>query len=149
MKRLYGKNLRVAMHFALVSAKCSGEQPTSAAPRRRAGLPEDPSGIRRVVFVGGRLRRLSAAPSVAKRLPVPRLRREQCLDNHKGATAMRCLPTADIADGGDDFRWNAETTSDMVPGDVVRHQPEARRERIGTPASLGVGKLPHSMGLVA
>jgi hypothetical protein len=92
------------MHLALVSAKCSGGQPTSATPRRRAGLSEEPSGIQRVVFVGGRLCQLSVSPSVGKRLPLPRLRREQCLDDHKGATAMRCLPTADIADGGNDFR---------------------------------------------
>ena len=59
-----------AIHFALVGPRCSGER-ESPLPGRRRGLPADASRVRRVVLVGGGVRRLSPAASVARRLSMP------------------------------------------------------------------------------
>ena len=51
-----------------------------------------------MILFGDGLRHLSSAPSVAGRLPVPRVWQRECLDDGKEPAPMRNLSTADIVD---------------------------------------------------
>lgn len=59
------------------------------------------------------------------------------------------LPSSNIGLGGYGFSGHAQAVNDVVPGHVVRDQPEEWSERLGTAASTGAGQLPNGLGLVA
>ncbi len=100
-----------------------------------------------MVLVRGSLHRLSAATSVAERLPLPRMQGEQSLYDGQGSVSMRGMSAANVSDCGNDLRGYAEAATNVVSGYVVRDESEARRECLGSPAHLGLGKLPDGMGL--
>ena len=57
------------------------------------------------------------------------------------------LCPADLADGGDAFRWHSQATASVVPSDLVFHKPKARDQRTGVAAGSGTGKLPDGLGV--
>jgi len=51
------------------------------------------------------------------------------------------LPEPDLGHGGYDFPGHAEAAGDVVSCDVVRDQPEKRRQRTGLAAGPGAREL--------
>ena len=93
------------------------------------------------------MHRLPTKTSLAERLPLPSMRGEQGLGDGKGAVSLRRMSAANVSDCGNDLRGYAEAATNMVSGYVVRDESEARRECLGSPAHLGLGKLPDGMDL--
>ena len=100
-----------------------------------------------MVLVRGSLHQLSATTSMAERLPLPRMQGEQSLCNGQRSVSVRGMSAANVSDCGNDLRGYAEAAANMVSGYVVRDESEARRECLGSPAHLGLGKLPDGMDL--
>lgn len=68
---------------------------------------------------------LSATPSVATGVPLPGLLWVQGMDDGLEADSLRDPPEADFGGRGTGARGHAEVAANLVPGDVVRDQPEA------------------------
>ena len=54
-----------------------------------------------------------------------------------------------VADGRHDLRGHAQAAADVVHGDVVRHQPEERRQRARAAAGAGARQLRDGLDLAA
>ena len=57
---------------------------------------------------------------------MPVLLRNRRLADGAGSVAMQPVSASNIGDGGDDLRGHSKAIAPLVPGDVVRDQPEAR-----------------------
>ena len=55
----------------------------------------------------------------------------------------------DVADGRHHLRGDAQAAADVVPGDVVRHQPEERRQCPGAAAGAGARQLRDGLDVAA
>ena len=124
------------IQFALVDTRCSGGR-RSRASGRRSGLPAYASGVRRLVRFGGWLCGVSPTAAVAGRISLSGVRRPQSVADSERADVLRIVPTPDVGHGRDHLRGYPKTPPAVVPSDVVRHEPEIRRECVGTPERLG------------
>ena len=70
---------------------------------------------------------------------MPVLLRNRRLADGAGSVAMQPVSASNIGDGGDDLRGHSKAIAPLVPGDVVRDQPEARGQcaRPATHSCLG------------
>ena len=68
---------------------------------------------------------VSWACSLAGRFSMPVLLRNRRLADGAGSVAMQPVSASNIGDGGDDLRGHSKAIAPLVPGDVVRDQPEA------------------------
>ena len=102
-----------------------------------------------MVLLGGGVRHVSSAASVAGRLSLPCLRRRKGLDDGEEGAPLRGLSTADVADRRYDSRGYAEAVADLVSGNVVRDQPEERWKCAGPATHPGLGQLSDGLGLAA
>jgi len=75
--------------------------------------------------------------------------------NHGGWTATRgrvvCgyVSIPSLGNGGDDLSRYPQTVADVVSSDLALDQPEERRQCRQSSTSIGLGKLPDGLGLVA
>ena len=86
------------------------------------------------VFVGRKVfdARLAAEPTPGRR---------------RGVSCDATASASNIGDGGDDLRGHSKAIAPLVPGDVVRDQPEARG--CARPATPWPGQLSDRLGLAA
>ena len=90
------------------------------------------------------------APALAGWVRLPALRRERrAVDDVGWAAAVPELSRAHLADGRHDLRGHAQAAADVVPGDVVRHQPEERRQRPRPAAGARAGQLRDRLDVAA
>ena len=59
------------------------------------------------------------------------------------------LRVSELGNGWNDFSGYPETAHALVPGDVVRDEPEERRQCHGVAARVGVGELQDGMDMAA
>ena len=70
------------------------------------------------------------------------LRGEREVDDGPGSIAMQWMRSPNIADCGDDFRGDAKAAAALVPGDVVRDEPEAWGQCPGSAKDTWSWQLP-------
>ena len=70
---------------------------------------------------------------------MPVLLRNRRLADGAGSVAMQPVSASNIGDGGDDLRGHSKAIAPLVPGDVVRDQPEARGQCARLQRILGLG----------
>ena len=70
---------------------------------------------------------------------MPVLLRNRRLADGAGSVAMQPVSASNIGDGGDDLRGHSKAIAPLVPGDVVRDQPEARGQCARPARILGLG----------
>lgn len=68
---------------------------------------------------------------------------------YEGPADLPSLPTSVQRDGRNDLRQDPHTTSRVVRGGVVSHQPEARGQCPGTATGTGSEQLPDRLGHIA
>lgn len=88
---------------------------------------------------------------MARWIPVSRVWRRQKLAAADAAhvDSMRHVRPAGIRDSRHDFPRHADAADDLVPGDVVDHQPTDGCKCSGIAGSLGAGQLRDSLDLAA
>ena len=59
------------------------------------------------------------------------------------------LSASDVGDGGNDLSRQPIAFGNLVPGDLVHHQPKERNECVGVETYLGYRWLSDSLDLVA
>ncbi len=100
--------------------------------RRRERLPALAEELLRldpeiVVVHGGAPARILARKS--KTIPIVMAEASDAVGNVAGTVALPGMPGADVLDGRHGVRGDAQAAAHVVPGHVVRHQPEERRQR--------------------
>ena len=80
---------------------------------------------------------------------MPVLLRNRRLADGAGSVAMQPVSASNIADGGDDLRGHSKAIAPLVPGDVVRDQPEARGQCTRPATHSWPGQLSDRLGLAA
>src|SRR5438309_1950502 len=76
---------------------------------------------------------------MAERLPLSEVRRDQSVADRDGAVRVRRVRPADVGHGRHDLPGHADALADLVPRDVVGHQPEDWDQRPGLQQVLGLG----------
>ena len=94
-----------------------------------------------------RLCGLSSACSLAGWFSLSGLRGDGGMDDGPGPASMRWMRSPNIADRGDDFRGDAEAVAALVPGDVVRDEPEAWGQCPGRAKDTWSWQLPDGVDL--
>ena len=92
---------------------------------------------------------VSWACSLAGRFSMPVLLRNRRLADGAGSVAMQPVSASNIGDGGDDLRGHSKAIAPLVPGDVVRDQPEARGQCARPATHSWPGQLSDRLGLAA
>ena len=78
-----------------------------------------------------------------------RMRGEEGLGNGEESSLVCELSASDVRDSRDDLPRHTKALADVVPSDVVRHEPEIGRQRARFAARSGFGQLPDGLGLAA
>ena len=71
------------------------------------------------------------------------------MENEAGVVPVLQVRLSGLCYGWDNLRRHPKTTSTLVPGDVVRDQSKARRQRHGVAAALGLAELSYRVVVVA
>ena len=83
---------------------------------------------------------LRAAAALAGGVRLPAMRSHWgAVGNGAWGVSLPGMCWRDVADGRHDLRGDAQAVADVVPGDVVRHQPEERRQCLGLAAGAWAG----------
>ena len=96
--------------------------------------------------------RLSAVPvctALARRLSLSSMRCQQGVGDAGQPLAVCRLPASSLGNRRHDFSGQSFAADHVVSGDVVHHQPEERRQRLGAAARFGIGQLPDGLGTAA
>ena len=80
---------------------------------------------------------------------MPALQLHEILGGARSAIAVRRLRTPDLGDGGYDLSGHPHPFVLVVPGDVMDHHPEERRQRLGATAWIGPEAIPDSLDMAA
>ena len=80
---------------------------------------------------------------------MPVLLRNRRLADGAGSVAMQPVSASNIGDDGDDLRGHSKAIAPLVPGDVVRDQPEARGQCARPATHSWPGQLSDRLGLAA
>src|SRR5262245_32279467 len=67
----------------------------------------------------------------------------------RAAVALCRMWTSDLGNIGHDLPRHADAVDDVVPSDVVGHQPEDWRQRVGSAAGPGVAQLQDGVELAS
>ena len=86
---------------------------------------------------------------MAKWLRLPTVRRHICLASVSRAICLSFVPTPDFSDRWHDFRKHTQAADVVVPGHLVRDEPEERRKCHQLAADTGVPQLSNRVDMAA
>lgn len=116
-----------------------------AVPWVCGGLSQNAPGAREALFDGGRLPGVSRGAALAGRIPVSAVSHAEGMEDGPRPVALCGMSPPGVGDGWHRFRSIAVAARSLVPRDLVRHEPEERRERAGDPTSPRLGNLQDCM----
>ena len=137
---------RLVQSMAYLGIYLTPPSPTCSVRTCDRGLSKDFAGVGATLQLRRGLCEVPCISALARRMGVPAVRRTGVLVGPASSLALRQVPIRDVGHRRHHLPGQPSATDDLVPGRVVRHQPEEWHPCFGTTACFRLGQLQDRLG---